>query len=126
MIFHGLKKKLNIKMNFSKIKYNKYEKNCDESLIKNENLPIFYDMVITNNYLTKSSKTQFLKKFWNKYNNDIEYRKSVIGKYLLWVNKKFIGIVDNILDVDNYGPRTDLKYLIQITNNGEKNIQKQL
>ena len=96
----------------------------DESLLNIDpsNYPLFYEMVINNPCLLKKSKTQFLKKFWKKYSNpkNIEFRKSVIGKYLFWFDKEFIGVIDNIMDVSNYISEKNNRYLIQISNRCEK------
>ena len=111
--FSGMKKEQNI--------------NNDSCYISNDNLinikegeiPMFANMVFNDKYLNKSSINTFIKKFWNKYINpeNIEFRKSVVGKYLFWFNKKFIGVIDNIDDCDTYGNSMyDTRYLIQISN----------
>ena len=45
------------------------DSNEDMSLltIDNNNYPLFYQMVINNEYLSIKSKNQFIKTFWNKY-----------------------------------------------------------
>ena len=95
--------------------------NKDISLLEysNDNLPIFYDMVISDDFLTQVSKDQFIINFWEKYTKSKKYRQKVIGKYLFWFNKKFIGVIDDIMIVDYYGTRKDSKYLIQISNRSE-------
>lgn len=94
--------------------------NEDISLVNidNNNYPLFYQMVINNEYLPTKSKNQFIKKFWNKYKvvDNIEYRISVIGKYLFWFDKEFIGVVDNIFDTSVYTSLDNDRYFIQITN----------
>jgi len=89
--------------------------------------PMFYEMVMNNPCLTEESKNQFINKFWNKFSNPkkIKYRKSVIGKYLFWLDKNFIGVVDNIMDVKDYISEHNNRYLIQITQRvGEKQFSK--
>ena len=97
-----------------------------ESLInfKDGEEPDFYDMVMSDTHLTKTSKNKFIKSFWNIYkkSENIDFRKSVIGKYLFWLNKKFIGVIDNLNDTDNYGKNSDDKFLIQISDTYESSF----
>lgn len=88
--------------------------------------PDFYDMVMTDTYLNTKSKTDFIKKFWNKYkkSKNIEFRKLNVGKYLFWLNKEFIGIIDSIDNVDDYGDYNDNKFVIQISNDYETAFSK--
>jgi len=108
----------------SEKKYCKFEE--DKSLIdfSPDNLPLFYNMIMDDEYLTEESKNEFINEFWNKYIKTKKFRKSVIGKYLFWFNKIFIGVIDNICDVDDYGTRADSKYIIKISNQVEKNYKK--
>jgi hypothetical protein len=50
---------------------------------------------------------------------NLNFRKEVVGKYLFWFNKEFIGVIDTIPDVRKYGSSKDDRYLIQITENSE-------
>lgn len=89
-----------------------------------EEEPDFYDMVMSDTHLTKTSKNKFIKSFWNIYikSENIDFRKSVIEKYLFWLNKKFIGVIDNLNDTDNYGKNSDDKFLIQISDTYESSF----
>ena len=97
-----------------------------ESLInfKDGEEPDFYDMVMSDTHLTKTSKNKFIKSFWNIYikSENIDFRKSVISKYLFWLNKEFIGVIDNLNDTDNYGKNSDDKFLIQISDTYESSF----
>ena len=97
--------------------------NMEDSIVNfdKNNEPLFINTVLTDTYLTKKSKTQFINKFLNRFKNpnEIEFRKSVVGKYLLWINKKFYGVIDNVNSVDIIGTDSDDKYTIKITNKYE-------
>jgi len=82
------------------------------------NEPDFYWMVLSDTHLNNVSKSDFIDNFWNKYKNpkNIKFRKSVVGKYLFWLNKEFIGVINSIDDVDDYGNYSDDKFIIQISN----------
>ena len=76
--FSGMKKEQNINNDSC------YISNDDLINIKEGEIPMFANMVFNDKYLNKSSINTFIKKFWNKYINpeNIEFRKSVVGKYL--------------------------------------------
>ena len=97
--------------------------NMEDSIVNfdKNNEPLFINTVLTDTYLTKKSKTQFINKFLNRFKNpnEIEFRKSVVGIYLLWINKKFYGVIDNVNSVDIIGTDSDDKYTIKITNKYE-------
>jgi len=82
--------------------------------------PDFYEMVILDTHLNNKSKDDFINEFWNKYKKpkNIKFRKSVVGKYfpLGGLNKEFIGIINSIDDIDDYGNYSDDKFIIQISN----------
>ena len=82
---------------------------------------LFINTVLTDPYLQKISKTQFINKFLNRFKkpDETEFRKFVVGKYLLWINKKFYGIIDTVKSADTIGTDFDDKYAIKITNKYE-------
>jgi hypothetical protein len=77
----------------------------------------FFHEVIEDKYLTTQSKYEFLKKFWDIYidKKNKEYRYFVNGKYLVWNNKIYIGIISDgeVINFYDYS-KDNCYYFIQI------------
>lgn len=101
----------------------KYEKN---SLINlNGRLPDFINLILEDDYLNEKSKKDFdLINFLDKSPEGLKYRKKTVGKFLFWLNKKFIGVINNSDDTLLYGKRGDNKFLVQIGTHTEKSYSK--
>ena len=95
---------------------------CDLVNFTENETPFFIKMVLNDDHLNEVSKKEFKKKFLLKYLRDINYRKKVIGKYLFWFNKKFMGLIDDIYDSIEYGTSKDDRYFIQISNHFESSF----
>ena len=104
----------------SVINFNKNKKN--EINYNGTKNPNFYNIIINSEIMMQKSKDQFLEKFWIKFSNskNKNFRKSVFGKYLFWLNDEYIGVIDCLSDLDSYGNVCDKKFIIFIGEENEK------
>lgn len=104
-----------------------YKKNDIVNLEKSE-IPNFVNLILEDNFLNNKSKEDFKKKFLvyflDESENGFKFRKKNAGKFLFWLNKKFIGVIDNSDDTLLYGVRGDDKLIVQISNFTEKKFNK--
>jgi hypothetical protein len=89
----------------------------------NEANHIFIKMIMDDKYLPEQAKIDFSEKFLRKFLQDNKYRDSVQGgllasegdaTYIVFINRKYYGIVHNIEDTYNIGPEGTSRYAFQI------------
>lgn len=86
------------------------------------NLPYFATIVLNDNYFTKENKKKFKSGFLDKYLRYKKFREQVDGKFLFWLNKVFVGVIDKSDDTELFGKIGDDKTLVHISNNNETTL----
>ena len=92
--------------------------------VKTETENTFVNLVLDSEYLNEESKARFKKKFLKYYLRDENFRNDLKDHYILFINKKYVGICKDIDEVNSSGDEGDTSYCIKISNKKEYALAK--
>jgi hypothetical protein len=82
--------------------------------LRDKEIPKFAFLVFDQPYISASEKRIFANDFLRRYMEDSEFRKENDGKYIVFLNKKYYGVVNSIVDSWNIGKQSDSRLIMKI------------
>ena len=90
------------------------EYDFSNSVIKKKDVPIFFRSIFKDPFIPNEEREKFVQEFLIDYINDEEFREEYDGKWLLFVDRKWKGVIDHEGEAINYGKQKNRKYIIPI------------
>jgi hypothetical protein len=90
------------------------EESDTDSISSDEEMPIFMNRILHDDYLSEETRNEFYELFAKRYLSDRDYQNRVKGKYILFLNDKYNGIYDTKEEIERIGKQGDDRYIYKI------------
>jgi len=83
--------------------------NFENSELKEEYVPFYFKTIFSTPFIPNEERQRFIDNFLIRYLTDNIFYESMQGKYLLFMNHKWEGVIENLEEAMNYGLQGDRK-----------------